>query len=47
VMVLGNFNYDNWKLSQVRVNLELNHILVAGNKFLQNFSKISKIINLP
>lgn len=29
-MVLGNFNYDGWKLSQSRVNLDLNHILVAG-----------------
>lgn len=29
-MVLGNFQYDGWKLSQSRVNLDLNHILVAG-----------------
>lgn len=29
-MVLGNFSKDNWKLSQSRVNLDLNHILVAG-----------------
>ncbi|KAL7020211.1 hypothetical protein ACKWTF_011417 [Chironomus riparius] len=29
VMVLGNFSYEGWKLSQSRVNLDLNHILVA------------------
>jgi hypothetical protein len=30
VMVLGNFSRDGWKMSQSRVNLDLNHILVAG-----------------
>jgi hypothetical protein len=29
-MVLGNFAYDGWRLSLSRVNLDLNHILVAG-----------------
>ncbi|CRL05479.1 CLUMA_CG018243, isoform A [Clunio marinus] len=29
VMVLGNFGYDGWKMSVNRVNLDLNHILVA------------------
>lgn len=30
VMVLSNFDYDGWKMSPTRVNLDLNHILVAG-----------------
>lgn len=29
VMVLRNFGYDGWKMSTSRVNLDLNHILVA------------------
>lgn len=29
-MVLSNFDYDGWKMSPTRVNLDLNHILVAG-----------------
>jgi hypothetical protein len=30
VMVLSNFGFDGWKMSTSRVNLDLNHILVAG-----------------
>lgn len=33
VMVLSNFGYDGWRMSQSRVNLDLNHILVAGMSF--------------
>lgn len=33
-MVLGNFSYDGWKMSPTRVNLDLNHILVAGRCLL-------------
>lgn len=29
-MVLSNFGFDGWKMSTSRVNLDLNHILVAG-----------------
>lgn len=32
-MVLSNFAYDGWKMSKSRVNLDLNHILVAGRYF--------------
>lgn len=32
-MVLNNFAYDGWKMSTSRVNLDLNHILVAGGYF--------------
>lgn len=50
VMVLGNFSYDHWKLSQSRVNLDLNHILVAGKvpkevKFAINYHFSSPIVD--
>lgn len=32
-MVLSNFSKDGWRMSTSRVNLDLNHILVAGGYF--------------
>ena len=36
VMVLGNFAMNKWRMSKSVINLDLNHILVAG-RFMDNF----------
>lgn len=56
VMVLGNFAVNGWQMSKSVINLDLNHILVAGKRVFPIFSlRLHKtpetirkmLINLP